>query len=95
MKVHSEIHLLDKDLGHIFLARNGQVKHKGKSSQKYVLYNKKPGKDSKRKEDNVVIMKKKDSNIITDADAFDGVEVINRKGKLTFSKTFETPKKDN
>lgn len=86
--VHSELHLLDDDLGHIFVAKEGTVKQKGLSSQKYVVYsqdkgNKKGGKvgGDFRKPD-IVVMKKKENEITSQTRAKDGMEIINREGEL-------------
>lgn len=78
----------ENDLGHIFVAREGIIKQKGVSNQHYVIYtDKDKALNKETKEPEVIIMKKNGSDIMTNAIANYGVEVVNREGELTIKKT--------
>ena len=89
--MHSEIHLLKHDVGHVFAADQGTIKQKGLSNQKFVIYSKEQDKSQSSKDDDkpeIVVMKRNESDIMTDAKGTNGVEIINREGEL-FMKQLE------
>ena len=75
-------------MGHIFMASEGSVRHKGTSKQNFVLQTKDDAnkKSNGKPHQHLKFLKNVTTEINTSGSGENGIEIMNKKGKLFISK---------